>query len=228
MPQKDGSRILPIMFKRLKKLGIDKTNPDDLTEEERSSLCAWTLIPIASRGDGSSTDDRFLRNPVGESPTEKGRTRKTGFDITVASEIMAVLAMTTSLADMEQRLGNMVVGPDRGRSGGVRRLGRHRRLMALMRDALKPTLMQTLEATPVLVHAGPFANIASGNSSIIADQIGLSMVGKGGFVVTEAAGADIGLEKFVNLKCRKSGLKPNCAVIVATVRALKCHGGVRP
>ena len=95
-----------------------------------------------------------------------------------------------------------------------------------MKDAIKPTLMQTLEGTPVLVHAGPFANIASGNSSIIADQIGRSMVGKGGYVLTEAGfGADIGLEKFMNLKCRSSGMKPHCAVIVATVRALKLHGG---
>ena len=95
-----------------------------------------------------------------------------------------------------------------------------------MLEAIKPTMMQTLEGTPVLIHAGPFANIATGNSSIIADKIALSMVGKDGFVVTEAGfGADIGLEKFVNLKCRSSNLKPNCAVIVATVRALKCHGG---
>ena len=234
MPQKkDGSReFSAIMFKRLKKLGIDKTNPDDLTEEERSKFVRLDIDPdrITWRR-VVDMNDRFLREiTVGESPTEKGRTRKTGFDITVASEIMAVLAMTTSLADMEQRLGNMVVGPDR--AGGpvtCDDLGVTGALMALMRDALKPTLMQTLEATPVLVHAGPFANIASGNSSIIADQIGLSMVGKGGFVVTEAGfGADIGLEKFVNLKCRKSGLKPNCAVIVATVRALKCHGGGPP
>ena len=95
-----------------------------------------------------------------------------------------------------------------------------------MKDAIKPTLMQTLEGTPVLVHAGPFANIASGNSSIIADQIGRAMVGTGGYVLTEAGfGADIGLEKFMNLKCRSSGMKPHCAVIVATVRALKLHGG---
>jgi len=234
MPQaKDGSRkFSAIMFKRLKKLGIDKTNPDDLTEEERNKFVRLDIDPerITWRR-VVDMNDRFLREiTVGESPTEKGKTRKTGFDITVASEIMAVLAMTTSLADMENRLGNMVVGPARdGTPVTCDDLGVTGALMALMRDAIKPTLMQTLEATPVLVHAGPFANIASGNSSIIADQIGLSMVGKGGFVVTEAGfGADIGLEKFVNLKCRKSGLKPNCAVIVATVRALKCHGGGPP
>ena len=133
MPQKkDGSReFSAIMFKRLKKLGIDKTNPDDLTEEERSKFVRLDIDPdrITWRR-VVDMNDRFLREiTVGESPTEKGRTRKTGFDITVASEIMAVLAMTTSLADMEQRLGNMVVGPEhRGRSGGLaRRLGRHRR-----------------------------------------------------------------------------------------------------
>ena len=231
--KKDGSSSFSaIMFKRLKNLGINKTNPDDLTEEERSRFVrldidkeriTWRRVV--------DMNDRFLREiTIGEAPTEQGKTRKTGFDITVASEIMAVLAMTTSLADMEHRLGAMVVGPDRqGRPVTCDDLGVTGAVMALMKDAIKPTLLQTLEATPVLVHAGPFANIASGNSSIIADQIGLSMVGKGGFVVTEAGfGADIGLEKFVNLKCRKSGLKPNCAVIVATVRALKCHGGGPP
>jgi formate--tetrahydrofolate ligase len=154
-------------------------------------------------------------------------TRETGFDIAVASEIMAVLALTTSLRDMRERLGNMVVATSRGGDavtaddlciGGA--------LTVLMKDAINPTLMQTLEGTPVLVHAGPFANIAHGNSSIVADQIALKLVGPGGFVVTEAGfGADIGTEKFMNIKCRYSGLKPQCAVIVATVRALKMHGG---
>ena len=231
--KKDGTcAFSAIMFKRLKKLGIDKTNPDDLTEEERSKFVRLDIDPERMTWRRVvDMNDRFLREiTVGQSPTEKGYTRKTGFDITVASEIMAVLAMTTSLADMEERLGHMVVGPDRaGNPVTCDDLGVTGAILALMKDAIKPTLMQTLEATPVLVHAGPFANIASGNSSIIADQIGLDMVGKGGFVVTEAGfGADIGLEKFVNLKCRKSGLKPNCAVIVATVRALKCHGGGPP
>ncbi|CAK9868542.1 unnamed protein product [Sphagnum jensenii] len=173
-------------------------------------------------------NDRFLRKiTVGQGPEEKGMTRETGFDIAVASEIMAVLALTTSLGDMRERLGNMVVATSRGGDavtaddlcvGGA--------LTVLMKDAINPTLMQTLEGTPVLVHAGPFANIAHGNSSIVADQIALKLVGPGGFVVTEAGfGADIGTEKFMNIKCRYSGLKPQCAVIVATVRALKMHGG---
>ena len=172
-------------------------------------------------------NDRFLRKiTIGQNPTEKGHTRETGFDITVASEIMAVLAMTTWLKDMERRLGKMVVAPDMdGNPVTADDLGITGALTTLMKDAIKPTLMQTLEGTPVLVHAGPFANIASGNSSVIADEIGLSMVGEGGFVLTEAGfGADIGLEKFMNLKCRSSGLKPHAAVIVATVRALKLHG----
>merc|ERR1719305_1440385 len=130
-----------------------------------------------------------------------------GFDITVASEIMAVLALTTSLADMRQRLGAMVVASDvAGNPVTAEDLNIAGALTVLMKDAIEPTLMQTLEATPVLVHAGPFANIAHGNSSIIADQIALKLVGGDGFVITEAGfGADIGFEKFCNIKCRYSG-----------------------
>ena len=228
--KKDGSRVFAkAMLRRLDRLGIDKTNPDDLTPEERVRFArlnidrekiSWRRVV--------DMNDRFLRKiTIGQNPTEKGHTRETGFDITVASEIMAVLAMTTGLKDMERRLGKMVVAPDMdGNPVTADDLGITGALTTLMKDAIKPTLMQTLEGTPVLVHAGPFANIASGNSSVIADEIGLSMVGEGGFVLTEAGfGADIGLEKFMNLKCRSSGLKPHAAVIVATVRALKLHGG---
>ena len=228
--KKDGSRAFAkSMLRRLQKLGIDKQNPDDLTAEERTRFArlnidrekiSWRRVV--------DMNDRFLRKiTIGQNPTEKGHTRETGFDITVASEIMAVLAMTTGLKDMEKRLGQMVVAPDMdGNPVTADDLGITGALTTLMKDAIKPTLMQTLEGTPVLVHAGPFANIASGNSSVIADEIGLSMVGEGGFVLTEAGfGADIGLEKFMNLKCRSSGLKPHAAVIVATVRALKLHGG---
>ncbi|KAK9220783.1 hypothetical protein WN944_009207 [Citrus x changshan-huyou] len=153
--------------------------------------------------------------------------RETGFDISVASEIMAVLALTTSLADMRERLGKMVIGNSKaGDPITADDLGVGGALTVLMKDAINPTLMQTLEGTPVLVHAGPFANIAHGNSSIVADKIALKLVGPGGFVVTEAGfGADIGAEKFMNIKCRYSGLTSQCAVIVATVRALKMHGG---
>ena len=140
---------------------------------------------------------------------------------------MAVLALATSLADMRERLGRMVVGYSRsGQPVDANDLGVAGALTVLMKDAINPTLMQTLEGQPVLVHAGPFANIAHGNSSIVADQLALKAVGKGGYVVTEAGfGADIGFEKFCNIKCRASGLKPDCVVIVCTVRALKMHGG---
>ncbi|KAJ4745890.1 Formate--tetrahydrofolate ligase [Rhynchospora pubera] len=128
---------------------------------------------------------------------------------------------------MRERLGNMVIGNSKsGEPITADDLGVGGALTVLMKDAINPTLMQTLEGTPVLVHAGPFANIAHGNSSIVADKIALKLVGKNGFVVTEAGfGADIGTEKFMNIKCRYSGLVPQCAVIVATIRALKMHGG---
>jgi len=157
----------------------------------------------------------------------KQNDRKTGFDITVASEVMAVLALATGLGDLREKLGAMIVGYSRsGQPVTADDLGCGGAMAVLMRDAIMPTLMQTAEATPVIVHAGPFANIATGNSSIVADQIALKLAGPEGFVVTEAGfGADIGMEKFFNIKCRASGLLPKCAVIVATVRALKMHGG---
>uniref|UniRef100_A0A2K5KB24 C-1-tetrahydrofolate synthase, cytoplasmic n=1 Tax=Colobus angolensis palliatus TaxID=336983 RepID=A0A2K5KB24_COLAP len=174
------------------------------------------------------TNDRFLRKiTIGQAPTEKGHTRTAQFDISVASEIMAVLALTTSLGDMRERLGKMVVASSKkGEPVSAEDLGVSGALTVLMKDAVKPNLMQTLEGTPVFVHAGPFANIAHGNSSILADQIALKLVGPEGFVVTEAGfGADIGMEKFFNIKCRYSGLRPHVVVLVATVRALKMHGG---
>lgn len=174
------------------------------------------------------TNDRFLRKiTVGQGPNEKGHTRECQFDITVASEIMAILALTTSLRDMRERLGRMVVASSKaGVPVTADDLGVGGALAVLMKDAIRPNLMQTLEGTPVFVHAGPFANIAHGNSSIIADKIGLKLVGEDGFVVTEAGfGADIGMEKFFDIKCRYSGLIPNGVVLVATVRAIKMHGG---
>lgn len=139
---------------------------------------------------------------------------------------MAILALATSVADMRERLQRMVVGSDRkGNPICADDYGVAGALAVLMKDTIMPTLMQTLEETPVFVHAGPFANIAHGNSSIVADKIALKLVGEDGFVVTEAGfGSDIGCEKFMNIKCRYSGLTPNCAVMVATVRALKMHG----
>lgn len=150
--------------------------------------------------------------------------RKTGFDISVASELMAILALTTSLKDMRQRIGRVVVAMDKkGNPVTLERLGVAGAVTVLLKDAIKPNLMQTLEGQPAFVHAGPFANIAHGNSSIVADQIALKLAD---YVVTESGfGADIGMEKFFNIKCRYSGLIPNCVVLVATVRALKMHGG---
>uniref|UniRef100_A0A671RHP1 C-1-tetrahydrofolate synthase, cytoplasmic n=1 Tax=Sinocyclocheilus anshuiensis TaxID=1608454 RepID=A0A671RHP1_9TELE len=214
---------------RLSKLGIKKTDPSTLTEEEITHFVRLDIDPESITWQRVlDTNDRFLRKiTIGQSPTEKGFTRTAQFDITVASEIMAVLALTTSLADMKEKLAKMVVATSRsGQPVTTEDLGVCGALTVLMRDAIKPNLMQTLEGNPVFVHAGPFANIAHGNSSILADKIALKLVGPQGFVVTEAGfGADIGMEKFFNIKCRYSGLKPHVVVLVATVRALKMHGG---
>ena len=226
-PSKKGIRRFPIGFRnRLAKLGIKKENPDELTQEERTRLIRLDIDPEKITWmRGLDTNDRFLRGiTTGQGAAEKGMERRTGFYITVASEIMAVLALSTSLQDMRHRLGAMVVALDKhGNAVTADDLGIAGALTALMKDAIKPTLMQTLEGTPVLVHAGPFANIAHGNSSIIADQIGLKLAD---FVVTESGfGADMGMEKFMDIKCRASGLVPDVVVLVATVRALKMHGG---
>jgi formyltetrahydrofolate synthetase len=226
-PDKNGNRhFAPSMLRRLKKLGIQKTDPNELTEEEKSRFARLDIDPDSITWRRViDTNDRFLREiTIGEGPEEKGFTRKTGFDITVASEIMAILALTTDLADMRQRFGKIVIGTSRaGEAITAEDLGVAGAMTVLMKDAIKPNLMQTLEGTPVFVHAGPFANIAHGNSSIIADQIALKLAD---YVVTESGfGADIGMEKFFDIKCRYSGLVPNVVVLVATVRALKMHGG---
>uniref|UniRef100_A0A452RIS0 formate--tetrahydrofolate ligase n=1 Tax=Ursus americanus TaxID=9643 RepID=A0A452RIS0_URSAM len=211
------------------KLGINKTDPNALTEEEISKFARLNIDPSTITWQRVlDTNDRFLRKiTIGQAPTEKGYSRQAQFDIAVASEIMAVLALTDSLVDMKERLGRMVVASDKnGQPVTAEDLGVTGALTVLMKDAIKPNLMQTLEGTPVFVHAGPFANIAHGNSSVLADKIALKLVGEEGFVVTEAGfGADIGMEKFFNIKCRASGLVPNAVVLVATVRALKMHGG---
>jgi methylenetetrahydrofolate dehydrogenase (NADP+)/methenyltetrahydrofolate cyclohydrolase/formyltetrahydrofolate synthetase len=210
VPQVKGNRLFSeIQQRRLKKLGINKMNPDDLTEDEIHRFSRLDIDPQSITWQRVvDTNDRFLRKiTIGEGPAEKGRTRKAQFDISVASEIMAILALTTSLADMKERLGRMVIGSNvGGEPVTADDLGVTGALAVLMKDALRPNLMQTLEGTPVFVHAGPFANIAHGNSSILADKIALKLVGQDGFVVTEAGfGADIGMEKFCNIKCRYSG-----------------------
>uniref|UniRef100_A0A671WK36 formate--tetrahydrofolate ligase n=1 Tax=Sparus aurata TaxID=8175 RepID=A0A671WK36_SPAAU len=222
-------RFSPIQISRLNRLGINKTDPASLTPEEISTFVRLDLDPSKITWQRVlDTNDRFLRKiTVGQASTEKGQIRETGFDIAVASEIMAILALADSLEDMKNRLARMVVGTSRsGEPVTAEDLGVSGALAVLMKDAIKPTLMQTLEGTPVFVHAGPFANIAHGNSSVLADKLALKLVGRDGFVVTEAGfGADIGMEKFFNIKCRASGLRPNVVVLVATVRALKMHGG---
>ncbi|XP_013411639.1 C-1-tetrahydrofolate synthase, cytoplasmic-like [Lingula anatina] len=230
VPAKKGKKsFCPIQLTRLQNLGIAKTNPDDLTPEEIKKFVRLDIDPSTITWQRvMDTNDRFLRKiTIGQGPLEKGHTRETQFDISVASEIMAVLALTTGLADMRERLGKMVVASDKeGNPVSADDLGVSGALAVLMKDAIKPTLMQTLEGTPVFVHAGPFANIAHGNSSILADMIALKLVGEDGYAVTEAGfGADIGMEKFFDIKCRYSGLVPNAVVLVATVRALKMHGG---
>ena len=226
LDKKGNRRFSPSMLRRLKKLGINKTNPNDLTPEERSlfsrldideATITWRRV--------IDINDRFLREvQVGMGKDEAGHEHRSGYDITVASEIMAVLALTTSLEDMRERFGSMVVATNkRGEAVTAEDLGVAGAVTVLMKDAIKPNLMQTLEGTPAFVHAGPFANIAHGQSSIIADKIALKLAD---YVVTESGfGADIGMEKFFDIKCRYSGLIPQVVVMVATVRALKMHGG---
>lgn len=222
----------PIMIKRLLKLGITKTDPKELTLEERTRFARLDIDPdTVTWRRVTDVNDRFLRQiTIGEGPNEKGWTRKTGFDIAVASEVMAILALSTDLNDMRRRFGEIVVATSKaGVAITAEDIGCAGAMAVLMKDTIEPTLMQTLERTPVLVHAGPFGNIAHGNSSIVADNVALRLVGEDGFVLTEAGfGADMGCEKFFNIKCRASGLKPDCAVIVATCRALKFHAGVDP
>jgi methylenetetrahydrofolate dehydrogenase (NADP+)/methenyltetrahydrofolate cyclohydrolase/formyltetrahydrofolate synthetase/formate--tetrahydrofolate ligase len=194
----------------LAKLGLKRLNIDPYNIQ-------WNRV--------LDVNDRALRNIViGLGGHLDGIPRQGGFDISVASEIMAILALATSLKDMRERFGRMMLALDKsGRPATAEDLGVAGAVTVLMKDAIMPNLMQTLEGQPAFVHAGPFANIAHGNSSIIADQIALKLAD---YVVTESGfGADIGMEKFFNIKCRTSGLIPNAVVLVATIRALKMHGG---
>jgi len=170
-------------------------------------------------------NDRALREiVVSLGGPANGYPRQDGFDIVVASEVMAIFCLATSLADLKKRLGNIVVGYTREQKPVyARELNAHGAMTVLLRDALKPNLVQTLENNPAFIHGGPFANIAHGCNSVIATRSALKLAD---YVVTEAGfGADLGAEKFVDIKCRKAGLKPDAAVIVGTLRALKYHGG---
>ncbi|HXJ81290.1 MAG TPA: formate--tetrahydrofolate ligase, partial [Candidatus Methylomirabilis sp.] len=201
-------------------------DPEQLTAAQKRALFRLEIDPASITWNRVvDINDRLLRQiRVGLGKEEEGHDRLTGFDITVASEIMAILALTTSLADMREKLGRMVFGTNvRGEPVTAEDLGVAGALTVLMKDAIQPNLMQTLEGTPAFVHAGPFANIAHGNSSILADQIALKLAD---YVVTESGfGADIGMEKFMDIKCRYSGLAPDAVVMVCTVRALKMHSG---
>ncbi|ORY53630.1 FTHFS-domain-containing protein [Rhizoclosmatium globosum] len=231
-PKKKGVRSFSAVMKgRLERLGISQekwNDPELLTPEERSAFARLDIdVDTITWQRVVDTNDRFLRKVnVGMGPQEQGKTRETGFDIAVASECMA------------ERLGKMVVASSKsGNPITADDIGCGGALAVLMKDAIKPNLMQTIEGTPVLVHAGPFANIAHGNSSILADRIALKLAGTdpaltgadalpAGYVVTEAGfGADIGMEKFFDIKCRYSGLVPDAVVLVSTVRSLKMHGG---
>ncbi|MDH3680648.1 MAG: formate--tetrahydrofolate ligase [Acidimicrobiia bacterium] len=202
------------------------------------NLCSAMLDAHLYHGNGAGFDlhnitwrrvldvnDRALRNTViGLGGRLDGVPRETGFDITAASEVMAALALATSLRDLRARMGRIVLGytPD-GEPITAEEIGAAGSMTVILREAIKPNLMQTLENTPALVHTGPFGNIATGNSSIVADLVGIRT---GDFLVTEAGfGADMGAERFFNIKCRSSGLVPDAAVLVATVRGLKAHSG---
>ncbi|MCM0045521.1 MAG: formate--tetrahydrofolate ligase, partial [Burkholderiaceae bacterium] len=170
-------------------------------------------------------NDRALRDiVVGAGGTANGFVRQDGFDIVVASEVMAIFCLATSVQDLKKRLGDIVIGYTRDlKPVHARDLNAHGAMTVLLKDALKPNLVQTLENNPAFVHGGPFANIAHGCNSVIATQSALKL---GEYVVTEAGfGADLGAEKFIDIKCRKTGLKPSACVLVATIRALKYHGG---
>ena len=189
---------------------------DDFFDVDRHSI-TWRRV--------MDVNDRSLRHIItGLGPRVDGVPREAGFDITAASEVMAVLALSNSLKDLRERLGRIVIGSSvRGEPITAEDLKAAGAMTVILKEAIKPNLMQTLEGSPVLVHAGPFGNIAHGNSSIVADRIGIR---GGDYLITEAGfGADMGAERFFNIKCRNSGLTPDAAVLVATVRALKVHSG---
>jgi formate--tetrahydrofolate ligase len=171
-------------------------------------------------------NDRALRDiVVGLGGISNGYPREEGFDIVVASEVMAIFCLATSLVDLKERLGNIVIGYTHERKPvHARDLNAHGAMAVLLKNAIKPNLVQTLEHTPAFIHGGPFANIAHGCNSVTATKNALKLAD---YVVTEAGfGADLGAEKFIDIKCRKAGLRPNAVVLVATLRALKYHGGV--
>lgn len=228
--------ICKSLILRCKKLGIDiqsKKKLKQFTKEERERIAKLNIDPETINWKRVlDTSDRHLREIDIGLGKEENQKRRTGFDISVASECMAILALATDLKDFRKRIGEIVFAESKETKTQksepltTEDLGVAGAMTVLMKDAVNPTLIQTVEGTPVFVHAGPFANIAHGNSSIIADKLALRIVGKDGYVLTEAGfGADIGMEKFFDIKCRASGLYPDCVVIVVSIRAIKHHGG---
>jgi methylenetetrahydrofolate dehydrogenase (NADP+)/methenyltetrahydrofolate cyclohydrolase/formyltetrahydrofolate synthetase len=217
------------MRKRLAKLGIESEKPSDLSDEDKERMFRLDINPYAIQWRRVvDVSDASLRNIiVGLGTINDGRPREAGYDITVASEIMAALALCSSLNDLRERMGRIIIGTNRkGEPITAEDLNVAGAMTVLLKEAIMPNLMQTLMGSPAFVHCGPFANIAQGNSSILADRIALKLMGSDGYVITESGfGADCGMEKFFDIKCRVSGLIPNCVVLVCTVRALKMHGG---
>ncbi|MDH7488235.1 MAG: formate--tetrahydrofolate ligase [Anaerolineae bacterium] len=216
----------PSMRKRLAKLGIQSERPSDLSDADRERMFRLDIDPYSIQWRRVvDVSDAALRNiVVGLGTVNDGPPRATGYDITVASEIMAALALCSDLADLRERMGRIVIGTNKkGEPITAEDLNVAGAMTVLLKDAVMPNLLQTLQGSPAFVHCGPFANIAQGNNSIIADRIALKLAD---YVVTESGfGADCGMEKFMDIKCRVSGLVPNCVVMVASVRALKMHGG---
>ncbi len=216
----------PSMRKRLAKLGIQSERPSDLSDADRERMFRLDIDPYSLQWRRVvDVSDAALRNIIiGLGTVNDGPPRATGYDITVASEIMAALALCSGLEDLRERMGRIVIGTSKkGDPITAEDLNVAGAMTVLLRDAVMPNLLQTLQGSPAFVHCGPFANIAQGNNSILADRIALKLAD---YVVTESGfGADCGMEKFMDIKCRVSGLVPNCVVMVASVRALKMHGG---
>jgi methylenetetrahydrofolate dehydrogenase (NADP+)/methenyltetrahydrofolate cyclohydrolase/formyltetrahydrofolate synthetase len=219
----------PSMRKRLEKLGLKSEKPSDLSPEDQERMFRLDIDPYSIQWRRVvDVSDASLRNIVcGLGTINDGRPRESGYDITVASEIMAALALCSGLEDLRERMGRIIIGTNKKREPiTAEDLNVAGAMTVLLKEAIMPNLMQTLAGSPAFVHCGPFANIAQGNSSILADKIALKLMGEEGYVVTESGfGADCGMEKFFDIKCRVSGLVPNCVVLVSTVRALKMHGG---
>ena len=227
--KKDGSfEIAPPFARKMARLGLSAGDLKTLSADQTAALLRLNIQSVLWRR-ALDINDRALRR-VALRGENAATSYDTGFDITPASEIMAVLALARDAGDLRERLGRIIVGYDAAqRPVTVEDVGAVGALLVLLRDALHPTMVQTLEGTPVLVHAGPFSNIAHGCSSVIADYAALDAVGPSGYVLTEAGfGSDLGLEKFVDIKCRSSGLFPDAAILTTTVRALRAHSALAP